>query len=77
MTLGFTLTRTSKYGVIIDKEDVQQRCMFRDGTLEHPSTIQTVMLLDREDKVSVSVPEHQQRFLSRDSDKHSFGMFEL
>ena len=77
MTLGFTLTRTNNDGVIIYKEDVQQRCMFRDGTLEHPSTIQTVMLLEGEDKVSVTVPQHQQKFLSRDSGKHAFGMFEL
>ena len=77
VTLGFTLTRTNNDGVIIDKEDVQQRCMFRDGTLEYPSTIQTVMLLEGEDTISVIVPEHQQRFLAHDSGKHAFGMFEL
>ena len=74
--MTFNLSKTN-YGMSKTIERVQQRCMFREGTLEHQSTIQTIVLLDADDKIHINFPAHELAFVSRDYGAHALGMIKF
>ena len=52
-------------------------CIFNDKTQEHSSTSEMVLHLNRDDKIFLSVDDHDKDFLSTESGAHTFVMFEL
>ena len=52
-------------------------CIFNDKTQEHSSTSEMVLHLNRDDKIFLSVDDHDKDFLSTEPGAHTFVMFEL